>query len=177
MTDEQQQHEPPAPNTREDLLHRARLLAISLREAPIRSLTRVHHDELRQLELTQAKLNLEYSYALDVLQSEELSTQPPIPEDDGMYELPADHDYQVKLLLEKVTHRTKGEVYVVGYPRGGELWSDPGDPPVKFLTHQQRVPRGNGWAARSAQGMLLADTVHVDVECKGGKFYVRGIED
>lgn len=167
------------PNSREGLIQRARDMAIALKESPTRSLARIHYDEALALDVARAKLQTEYSHALDVIQSEEYASAPPPPEDDGVFELPTDRDYEVRVLLHKVKHRTKGEVYIVGAPMGGEFQGPESNPhaalPIKFTTHQSRVPKGNGWAERSTAGNLIAQGITVHVECKEGKFSVSHI--
>ena len=171
MTNEQPN---PEPNSCDGLIKRARDLAIALRESPSRSLSRLLNDETLALQQALADLQIQYSLARDILLDEEcFLAATSLPEDEGMFELPSDHDYETRLMLHKVKHRTKGEVYVVGVPIGGAFAGELDAPPVKFLTHQSRVPTGNGWAKRYESGLLLADGIVVSVTCKGGKFSVE----
>ncbi|MBK9496848.1 MAG: hypothetical protein IPO08_20545 [Xanthomonadales bacterium] len=168
------------PNSRDGLVQRARDMAIALKESPTRSLARIHHDEAIALDVARATLQQEYSYALDVLQAEEYATATPPPEDDGVFELPTDRDYDVRVLLHKVRHRAKGEVYIVGAPMGGEFQGPDDNPhaalPIKFSSHQSRVVKGNDWASRSAAGNLIAQGITVHVECRKGVFSVSKVE-
>lgn len=165
----------PEPNSKEGLIKRARDMALALREAPSRSLARIFSDEMFAMQQALADLQIQNSLARDILLDEEFANGPPIPEDDGVRELPTDFDYETRVLLHKVKHRPKGEVYIVGVPVGGEFMRGLEGPPVKFTTHQKRVPEGNGWAARHEAGHLLADGITVHVTCRKGVFSVRNV--